>query len=74
MAEYVRKRHPLGGLLFLLPPIFRFDNKEGSGDSSQPDGSEPLKDLLHNVEQSLIHTDLPVSMDKWIIPFGILFL
>lgn len=62
MAEYIVERKPLGGLLFLLPQMFSLENKGGTKSNHQEDdGKEPLKNLLAELEQTLIHSNLPVS-------------
>lgn len=61
MAEYIVERKPLGGLLFLLPQMFSLENKGGTKSSHQDDDKEPLKNMLAELEQILIHTNLPVS-------------
>ncbi|PKI73394.1 nicalin-1 [Punica granatum] len=58
VKEYISQRQPLGGLLFLLPQIFSFENKEGTTDSDQNGGLELLKNKLIELEQSLIHANI----------------
>ncbi|KAJ7948025.1 Nicalin [Quillaja saponaria] len=59
VTEYIVQRRPLGGLLFLLPQLFNFENRDGTGSNLQNHGKEPLKNLLEELEQILIHTNLP---------------
>lgn len=61
MAEYIAESKPLGGLIFLLPQMFRFENKGGTRGSHQDGSKELLKNALDELEQRLIHTNLPVS-------------
>lgn len=61
VAEYISQRQPLGGLLFLLPQIFNFENKEGDEDNNQDHDTELMKNVLIELEQLLVHSNLPVS-------------
>lgn len=54
VKDYLSQRQPLGGLLFLLPQIFSFESKESSGN-----GEELLKNIVMELEQLLIHTNIP---------------
>ncbi|XP_030454754.1 uncharacterized protein LOC115676038 [Syzygium oleosum] len=54
VKDYLSQRQPLGGLLFLLPQIFSFESKESTGD-----GEELLKNIVMELEQFLIHTNIP---------------
>ncbi|OIV99269.1 hypothetical protein TanjilG_17079 [Lupinus angustifolius] len=57
VKEYIAESKPLGGLIFLLPQMFNFGKK---GASNHPDGSkELLKNVLAELEQILIHANLP---------------
>ncbi|KAL1361393.1 uncharacterized protein LOC107476395 isoform X1 [Arachis duranensis] len=59
VKEYIAENKPLGGLLFLLPQIFNFENK-GEVGSNHLDGTEELlKNVLAELEQILIRTNLP---------------
>lgn len=61
MTEYIVAGKPLGGLLFLLPQMFNFENKGGVGSSGDDGSKELLKSVLAELEQILIHANLPVS-------------
>ena len=61
MAEYIAESKPLGGLLFLLPQMFHFENKGGMGSNHLDGSKELLKNVLAELEQILIHINLPVS-------------
>lgn len=61
MAEYISEGKPLGGLIFLLPQMFNFENKGGTGSDHEDGSKELLKDVLAELEQILIRTNLPVS-------------
>jgi len=71
MAEYISESKPLGGLIFLLPRMFSFESKDGMGNNHR-DG--PLKNVLVELEQILIHANLPVSKFQTAFPFCRLFL
>ncbi|XP_024982768.1 nicalin-1 [Cynara cardunculus var. scolymus] len=58
IREYIEQGKPLGGLLLLLPRIFRSENSEtvgGYGDSSD---KENMKKLLVDLERKLIHVNI----------------
>ncbi|KAG8495129.1 hypothetical protein CXB51_013257 [Gossypium anomalum] len=55
VREYINQKKPLGGLLFLLPEIFSFEN----GGKKQVHEKEQLKNLLAELEQLLIHANIP---------------
>ncbi|MED6210649.1 hypothetical protein PIB30_066178 [Stylosanthes scabra] len=57
VKEYIAESKPLGGLLFLLPQIFNFENN-GEVGSNHLDGTNELL-ILAELEQILIHTNLP---------------
>ncbi|KAI4322448.1 hypothetical protein L6164_022142 [Bauhinia variegata] len=59
VKEYITERKPLGGLIFLLPQMFGFENQAGMRNNHQDNGKEPLKNVLSELEQILIHTNLP---------------
>ena len=60
-AEYISQRQPLGGLLFLLPQMFSFEDKDGGKSAHQDHETEPIKNVLAEVEQLLVHSNIPVS-------------
>lgn len=62
-AEYISQWQSLWGLLFLLPQIFSFENKEETMDSDKNNELELLKNTLLELEQSLVHANLPASED-----------
>ncbi|MBA0864804.1 hypothetical protein Goshw_006348 [Gossypium schwendimanii] len=55
VREYINQKKPLGGLLFLLPDIFSFEN----GGNKQVHEKDKLKNLLAELEQLLIHANIP---------------
>ncbi|XP_061343845.1 uncharacterized protein LOC133289851 [Gastrolobium bilobum] len=59
VKEYIAEGKPLGGLIFLLPQMFSFENKGGTGSNQQDGSNELLKNVLAELEQILIHTNLP---------------
>lgn len=61
ITEYIVQRQPLGGLLFLLPQMFNFDNRDGMGIYHQNHGKELLRNVMVELEQLLIHANIPVS-------------
>lgn len=61
MAEYITQKQPLGGLLILLPQMFRPENIEMAKSSHQTDGDDQLKTVLAELEKLLIHSKIPVS-------------
>jgi hypothetical protein len=60
IAEYITQRQPLGGLLFLLPQMFSFENRDDTK-SSHVNQGELLKTVVAELEQLLIHAKIPVS-------------
>ena len=59
VAEYISQRQPLGGLLFLLPPMSSFENKDDIGSNHQDHATEQIKNLLAELEQLLLHSNIP---------------
>ncbi|XP_022728895.1 nicalin-like isoform X3 [Durio zibethinus] len=55
VREYINQKKPLGGLLFLLPQVFSFEN----GGNKQIHEKEKLKNVLAELEQLLIHANIP---------------
>ena len=68
MAEYIAQRQPLGGLLFLLPRMFSFENKDDMRSNHQNQGNDLLKNVMAELEQLLIHANVPASV-TFIISF-----
>ncbi|KAL9413444.1 hypothetical protein AB3S75_042011 [Citrus x aurantiifolia] len=56
VTEYVSRKHPLGGMLFLLPEIFRLENGGGGKDVRE---KEVVKKVLLELEKLLVHAQLP---------------
>ncbi|KAI3683281.1 hypothetical protein L1987_83784 [Smallanthus sonchifolius] len=54
IREYIEQGKPLGGLLLLLPQVFRFDNSPTVVDPVYTD----MKKLLADLEQKLIHSTI----------------
>lgn len=61
ITEYIVQRQPLGGLLFLLPQMFNFDSRDDVGIYHQNHGKELLHNVMVELEQLLIHANIPVS-------------
>ncbi|RDY01084.1 Nicalin-1 [Mucuna pruriens] len=59
VKEYIAESKPLGGLIFLLPRMFSFENKDDMGSNHQDGSEELLKNVLGELEQILIHANLP---------------
>ncbi|WVZ03887.1 hypothetical protein V8G54_024693 [Vigna mungo] len=59
VKEYIAESKPLGGLIFLLPRLFSFENKDGKGSNNRDVSTEPLRNVLAELEQILIHANLP---------------
>ncbi|KAK7312659.1 hypothetical protein VNO77_36700 [Canavalia gladiata] len=59
VKEYIAESKPLGGLIFLLPRMFSFESKGGMESNNQEGSEELLKNALAELEQILIHTNLP---------------
>ncbi|XP_024025058.1 nicalin-1 [Morus notabilis] len=59
VKEYISQRQPLGGLLFLLPQIFSYENKDGIGRNHQDHEREQIKNVLAELEQLLVHSNIP---------------
>ncbi|KAK7404854.1 hypothetical protein VNO78_05864 [Psophocarpus tetragonolobus] len=59
VKEYIAESKPLGGLIFLLPRMFSFENKDGLGSNNQDESKELLKNVLAELEQILIHANIP---------------
>ena len=68
MADYIAQRQPLGGLLFLLPQMFSFENKDDMRSNHQNQGNDLLKNVVAELERLLIHANVPVSV-TFIISF-----
>ncbi|KAL5579778.1 hypothetical protein UlMin_012220 [Ulmus minor] len=59
VKEYISQRQPLGGILFLLPQMFNFENKDGVGSNHQDHDKLQTKNVLAELEQFLIHSTIP---------------
>lgn len=57
-TEYVSRKQPLGGLLFLLPEMFKLDN---GGSSKGIQDKQMMKNVLVELERLLVHSKIPVS-------------
>ncbi|XWS73869.1 hypothetical protein CRYUN_Cryun02cG0166200 [Craigia yunnanensis] len=55
VREYIYQKKPLGGLLFLLPEVFSFEN----GGNKEIHEKEKMKNVLAELEQLLIHANIP---------------
>ncbi|GER33203.1 nicalin [Striga asiatica] len=58
IRDYIGQRKPLGGLLLLLPQVFNPQHLNKSGGSDQ-DSAHLVKNVLDEVEQLLIHENIP---------------
>lgn len=61
VAEYIVQRQPLGGLLFLLPKMFNLENRDEMASNHQDHGKELVNNVMAELEQLLIHGNIPVS-------------
>ncbi|KAH7561268.1 hypothetical protein JRO89_XS10G0203400 [Xanthoceras sorbifolium] len=59
VKEYIYRNQPLGGLLFLLPEMFRLENESGGGSSSEVQEIQLIKNVLLELERLLIHAKVP---------------
>ncbi|CAK7329158.1 unnamed protein product [Dovyalis caffra] len=60
VKEYFAQRKPLGGLLFLLPQMFNFENRDVvSGSEDEIHEKELIKTVLVELERLLIHASIP---------------
>ncbi|XVE59608.1 hypothetical protein DITRI_Ditri05aG0059600 [Diplodiscus trichospermus] len=55
LREYINQKKPLGGLLFLLPEIFRFEN----GGNKEIYEKEKMKNKLAELEKLFVHANIP---------------
>jgi len=71
LTDYITQKKPLGGLLFLLPEVFNSEN----GRNKQIREKEKLNNVLAELEQLLIHANIPVSLNYilWIVFSWILY-
>ncbi|KAL6527942.1 hypothetical protein OROMI_029753 [Orobanche minor] len=58
IRDYIGQRKPLGGLLLLLPQVFSPQHSDSGGGSDQ-DSTDLVKDVLIELEQLLIHENVP---------------
>ncbi|KAL6563682.1 hypothetical protein OROGR_002641 [Orobanche gracilis] len=58
IRDYIGQRKPLGGLLLLLPQVFSPQHSDSGGRSDQ-DSTDLVKDVLIELEQLLIHENVP---------------
>lgn len=61
MAEYISQRQPLGGLLFLLPQMLSSESRDGKGRADQNFDEQLMRSIVVELEQFLIHANIPVS-------------
>ncbi|XP_052186798.1 uncharacterized protein LOC127797715 [Diospyros lotus] len=59
IREYIGKRQPLGGLIFLLPRIFSPENEDGIDGDDEDIGKDSMNNILVELEQLLVHTNVP---------------
>lgn len=55
IKDYISRREPLGGLLFLLPRVLSYENR----DNKEDDGENDAKHKLVELERLLVHTNIP---------------
>ncbi|KAL6499733.1 hypothetical protein OROGR_027643 [Orobanche gracilis] len=58
IRDYIGQKKPLGGLLLLLPQVFSPQHSDSGGGSDQ-DSTDLVKDVLIELEQLLIHENIP---------------
>lgn len=59
IREYIGQERPLGGLLFLLPRVFSFENNDSSDKEELHSAKGMLTSVLMDLEQTLIHAKIP---------------
>uniref|UniRef100_A0A7N0UXC4 Nicalin n=1 Tax=Kalanchoe fedtschenkoi TaxID=63787 RepID=A0A7N0UXC4_KALFE len=59
VEDYVTQRRQLGGLLFLLPEVFSPVKKDATIGADQNFDMEKMKSLVDDLEQLLIHSNIP---------------
>ncbi|KAG6779832.1 hypothetical protein POTOM_016232 [Populus tomentosa] len=60
MIEFIAQRKPLGGLLFLLPQMLNFENRDPTSESKYQIHEKKLtKNVLVELERLLIHANIP---------------
>ncbi|KAF2321599.1 hypothetical protein GH714_000583 [Hevea brasiliensis] len=59
VKEYITQRKPLGGLLFLLPQIFDFEDRGATVSEDQVHEKGLMKTVLAELEKLLIHANIP---------------
>lgn len=65
MIEFIAQRKPLGGLLFLLPQMLNFENRDPTSESKyQIHEKKLIKNVLVELERLLIYANIPVSEKK----------
>ncbi|KAJ7001781.1 hypothetical protein NC653_012011 [Populus alba x Populus x berolinensis] len=61
VKEFIAQRKPLGGLLFLLPQMLNFENRDPTSESKYQIHEKKLtKNVLVELERLLIHANIPV--------------
>lgn len=60
-ADYIDRKQPLGGLLFLLPQAFNSEGRESKQDADHNSEEESERDKLLLLERLLVHANIPVS-------------
>ncbi|KAL3597713.1 hypothetical protein D5086_009350 [Populus alba] len=60
VKEFIAQRKPLGGLLFLLPQMLNFENRDPTSESKYQIHEKKLtKNVLVELERLLIHANIP---------------
>lgn len=66
LADCITQKKAIGGLLLLLPQKISSESKEDKEDAGQIDEKEGMQNVVAELEQLLIHSNIPVSEKKLI--------
>lgn len=59
VQDYIDRKQPLGGLLFLLPQFLRSEKREDKEDSDHSSEEKAIRDKLAQLEKLLVHANIP---------------
>lgn len=59
VKDYIDRKQPLGGLLFLLPQAFNSEGRESKQDADHNSEEESERDKLLLLERLLVHANIP---------------
>lgn len=59
IKDYIDRKQPLGGLLFLLPKVLNSEKRESKEDADHKSEQELKRDRLVLLERLLVHANLP---------------